>query len=169
MRIRMRMRLIIDDAMMRMQTKQLIMNAFFHKHNEQLISYKEEKHHPGGPPYDGTKYEVLEYVLVEERWRNTITNIEADPMPNINSDHYPIIVTMQLKLQASYKRTRGESITNRATRSSGNNTINSWRDMAESQWTMNTYAHGCTKVQSMLYQRVKRQNQESPCQRKRNA
>ena len=51
-------------------TEQRLMNTFFYKQEEKLITYKEDKAHLGGPPYNRSKYETLDYVLVPNRWKN---------------------------------------------------------------------------------------------------
>ena len=81
-------------------TEQRLMNTFFYKQEEKLITYKEDKAHLGGPPYNRSKYETLDYVLVPNRWKNTIKDVESDVHAEINSDHYPMKIRVQINLKA---------------------------------------------------------------------
>jgi hypothetical protein len=76
------------------------MNTFFYKQEEKLITYKEDKAHLGGPPYNRSKYETLDYVLVPNRWKNAIKDVESDVHAEINSDHYPMKIRVQINLKA---------------------------------------------------------------------
>ena len=40
----------------------VIINTHFRKPEHKLITYKENKSHPGGPPYNRTNYETLDYM-----------------------------------------------------------------------------------------------------------
>ena len=44
----------------------------------------------GDEPYDRTGYETLDYMLVPDRWNNSIKNIESDIHSGISSDHCPL-------------------------------------------------------------------------------
>ena len=46
-------------------------------------------------------YEQMDMVLVNERWRNSITNIEAKHDSGINSDHVPVKITARIRLAAN--------------------------------------------------------------------
>ena len=67
-----------------------IMNTMLQKQEMYKITYKEKKQHTGGPPFARPTYEVLDYVLSAQRWKNSIQDIESDPYPNIYTDHYPL-------------------------------------------------------------------------------
>ena len=53
----------------------VLMNTQFPKQEQLLLSYKEDKAHPGGPPYTRAKYDTLDYVLTQQRWRNACKNV----------------------------------------------------------------------------------------------
>eukprot|EP00969_Alexandrium_andersonii_P141093 6239207-Alexandrium_andersonii.AAC.1 len=69
----------------------VLANTFFPKRDEHLAKYLENKAHAGGPPYDRTNYEVLDYVVVPRRWGNAIKDVTADPRHGVGTDHYPLI------------------------------------------------------------------------------
>ena len=83
-------------------------NTLFPKPACKLVTYREIgiQH---GPPWirkdaeadfgKRYRYECLDYILVPQRWRNAIQNLESDVMANINTDHYPLICTIRLKLK----------------------------------------------------------------------
>ena len=64
------------------------------------------KSHPGGPPYDRHHYETLDYIIVPDRWKNTVENVEIDMNSGINSYHYPLRVTICINLKAKYEKTK---------------------------------------------------------------
>lgn len=45
-------------------------------------------------------YETLDYILTKERWKNTVKNCESNAYANMASDHFPLIVTVRIKLKA---------------------------------------------------------------------
>ena len=78
----------------------IVMNTHFTKQEHKLVTYKEDKSHPGGPPYDRSKYDTLDFILVPQRWRNSIRDVENDIDSGINSDHYPLIAKVHIRLRA---------------------------------------------------------------------
>lgn len=47
----------------------------------------------------------MDYIISPNRWKNAITDVEADPEPNIYTDHFPLIAKVRVKLKAIAKRT----------------------------------------------------------------
>ena len=63
----------------------------------------ETKH---GPPWTRNNgYETLDYILVPERWKNSVQDAEVDSSGFLPTDHYPIITTIKINL--SRKTTNG--------------------------------------------------------------
>lgn len=77
------------------------MNTFFHKAEDKKATYKEKKNHAGDPPWKRGTYEVLDYFLTPNRWKNIVTNIESDTQANITSDHFPIWAQINIRLKAA--------------------------------------------------------------------
>ena len=78
------------------------MNTMFCKKEESLATYQENKSHMGGPPYKRPTHEVLDYVLTPKRWRNAIKYIYSDVSADINSDHYPLVAVIKVRLITKY-------------------------------------------------------------------
>ena len=73
---------------------------FFEKPDEKLYTFKNTIN-TVGEPYTRDRYETLDYILVPERWKNSIKNVEADKDTPIYSDHIALIATTQIKLKAN--------------------------------------------------------------------
>ena len=74
------------------------MHTTFQKVDTKLIAHR----HIGtiiGPPYARGRYEVIDYVLIGDRWNNGISDIETDIYANIATDHYPQIIKARFKLK----------------------------------------------------------------------
>ena len=83
----------------------------FEKEDKQLTTYRA----PGisGPPYKRIewkeyRYETLDCILTNGRWRNSVVDIENDAGAEIDSDHYPLVMTVQIKLKDIHKQEREE-------------------------------------------------------------
>lgn len=50
------------------------------------------------------KFEQPDYILTPTRWRNSVTNVEADHYANIQTDHYPVVADIRLELEAINKK-----------------------------------------------------------------
>ncbi|MFM7988137.1 MAG: hypothetical protein ACKPKO_53375, partial [Candidatus Fonsibacter sp.] len=61
----------------------ILVKTFFPKQDKFLATYRDDKRHTGGPPHNRSKYETLDYVLVEKRCWNSVQDAEAEP------DGYP--------------------------------------------------------------------------------
>ena len=57
----------------------------------------------------------IDYILVEERWRDTITNSETHTTANIHSDHYPFVSSTRIKLKSIKKEANQGQYTKNAT------------------------------------------------------
>ncbi len=78
------------------------MNTYFRKPEQPIITYKDNKAHPGGPPYTRECFEMIDYVIIPNRWKNSIKHVESDIHANINTDHFPIKVKIIIDLKAKY-------------------------------------------------------------------
>ena len=70
------------------------------KTDEKLITYQAPSDTPREPPFCRPRYETLDYILTPQRWKNTVLDCESDIKANINSDHFPLVAKIQLKLKA---------------------------------------------------------------------
>ena len=74
-----------------------MMNTFFDKPDCKLLTYEE----PGtkGPPYNRYRYETLDYILTSNRWKNIVTDCEADIDADVDTRHKPVWATIRIKFK----------------------------------------------------------------------
>jgi exonuclease III len=88
----------------------LAMNTMFEKEEKKKVTFKQDKGHAGGPPWKRGTYEMLDYVTTSRRWRNAVVNVETDVHANVDTDHFPLVVDLQVRLNAQEKRKQEERI-----------------------------------------------------------
>ena len=74
----------------------------YRKTNDKIATYrkKKEKPEPGEIEiFSAETHEQLDYIMTNQRWKNSITNAESDTKANINSDHFPVVATISFKLR----------------------------------------------------------------------
>ena len=79
-----------------------LMNTCFRKQNNKLATYRKVGAHRD-EAMNRTCFEQIDYVATTNRWKNAVVDVEADTTANINSDHYPIVATLRIKLKALHK------------------------------------------------------------------
>ncbi|MFM7983941.1 MAG: hypothetical protein ACKPKO_31915, partial [Candidatus Fonsibacter sp.] len=89
---------------MLVETDHIAINTMFEKDGSNKATFKQDRQHPGGPPWVRGKYEVLDYATINRIWRNATRNAETDVQANVSSDHYPLMVELQVRLNAQEKR-----------------------------------------------------------------
>ena len=67
-------------------TDMKVANTFYQKSNKFKSTYQKKDNTEGGPPWNTDRYCELDHCLVKKQWMNTITNVQADPYTNINTD-----------------------------------------------------------------------------------
>lgn len=45
-------------------------------------------------------HQQIDFIATQTRWKNSVKNAESDTQANINSDHYPVLAKIQIKLRA---------------------------------------------------------------------
>ena len=85
-----------------------LMNIMFQKGDQKLITHKHSRA-TLGPPWTRGDYEMIDYIIVANRWNNSVLDVEADIAANIESDHGPIRGNMRVTLK---RHTIGEQDTN---------------------------------------------------------
>ena len=81
------------------------MNTQFRKTEDKKATYRR----PGVDKTAAVRrptHEQLDYILTTNRWKNTVKNAEADNKANIDTDHAPVIATIQIKLKGTKKNTK---------------------------------------------------------------
>ena len=70
--------------------EQVIMNTWFQHHQRHLYTWKS--------PGDGVRNQI-DYITMNKRFRNAITQVKGYPGADCGSDHVPIVATMKVKLR----------------------------------------------------------------------
>ena len=81
------------------ENKLVIMNTFFKQHPRRLYTWKS--------PGDGYRNQI-DYLMINERYKNSIKNAYTYPGADINSDHILLVMKMKLKLKIPHKNNRQE-------------------------------------------------------------
>ena len=97
----------VEDNRSRLQehliiTNSTLANTLFPKQPQNLITYRLDKTIGNAPPYNTKRYSTIDYFLTHKQWRNSIRNIYSDMQAGIDTDHFPLIMTVRIKLKAEY-------------------------------------------------------------------
>ena len=76
----------------------IIVNTQFAKPQQKLITWKTISTREGDE-MDRGSYDQIDFVLTPHRWRNGVKDAESHPEANIDSDHFPVVITNQFKYQ----------------------------------------------------------------------
>ncbi len=55
-------------------------------------------------PWNEERFAMLDYCLIQNRWRNIVKDVEAKPRWYISSDHAIVKVKLRVKLSRKYQR-----------------------------------------------------------------
>ena len=78
-------------------TNKVVSNTFFPKPDKGKATYKEMNLPVKDAPFTPARYAELDQCLVPQKWKNAITNVEAENKEYFNSDHFPLIVECKIK------------------------------------------------------------------------
>ena len=95
------------------------MNTVFKKQNQKLFTYTEDKGGKKEPPFvrfTGSleernkeyRFETLDYMCIQHRWRNGCMNVENDLSCKLATDHVPLVSDFRFKLKKLIKKGKGE-------------------------------------------------------------
>ena len=79
-----------------LSTNSTIMNTQFQKRDNQLATHRMPTNTI--PPFTRPNYEMIDYWLTSNRWKNCVTNAETEHNANLTTDHLPMTVTIRNKL-----------------------------------------------------------------------
>ena len=85
----------------------ILCNTYFKKQNTKLATFREVGTTLEEPVTRG-KYEQLNFIITQRRWKNMVTNCESDMKANIDTDHYPVTATYRIKLKAVSKAKKNQ-------------------------------------------------------------
>ena len=101
----------VEDNRTRLQehlicTKSTLANTLFPKTPQNLVTYRMDKTIGNTPPYNTKRYATIDYFLTHKKNRNSIRDVHSDILAGLDTDHFPLIMTIRIKLKAEYgKRT----------------------------------------------------------------
>ena len=78
-------------------TQSTLMNTQFQKTDDKLATHRMPTYQT--TPFERPHYEMIDYWITANRWKNTISNIETEPKANITTDHLPMKASMKIKLK----------------------------------------------------------------------
>ncbi len=88
-----------------------VMNTYFEKSKEHQVTQKARSGEESfQPPWETDRYTQMDYVLVNKRWKNTITDVESRPRAYFNSDHCIVIAKIRVKLTKNGQKNNMEEI-----------------------------------------------------------
>ena len=77
-----------------------VANTYYQKPDKLKGTYQRKDSISGGPPWNTDRYCELDHCMVKKQWMNSITDIQADPYTNINTDHKALEIKVRQKLKA---------------------------------------------------------------------
>ena len=77
-----------------------VASTYYQKPDKLKVTYQREDNVDGGPPWNTDRYCELDHCLVRKHWMNSITNVQADPHTNINTDRKVLGMKIIQKLKA---------------------------------------------------------------------
>ena len=82
----------------------VVTNTWFEKPMSKLITYRNPTSHTFEPPYNTNKFGQLDFILVNQRWRNSFHNVESSLPQAITSDHKILMAQMKTRLAKPRKK-----------------------------------------------------------------
>ena len=58
-----------------------------------------------GPPWNLSRYDTLDYILVPNRWNKSCHKIETDINANLHTNQYPMVMTSETKFKRHQNKT----------------------------------------------------------------
>ena len=87
----------------------VVKNTMYNKRMKNRCTYKNKNTgHKGGKPWNATNYGQIDYIMIENRWKNSIFEAWSAPFTGIDSDHFPVIGRIKIKLAKKEKGWRKE-------------------------------------------------------------
>ena len=79
-----------------------IRNTDFNKTPNKLATFREfTTDH--GPPWNATRYMTLDYIMVKNQYKNSVTDVTARTDIHFDSDHYILEANINVKLKGNKK------------------------------------------------------------------
>jgi endonuclease/exonuclease/phosphatase family metal-dependent hydrolase len=75
----------------------------FQKEPEHQVTFKEPVSRGFKAPWLPNNYAQIDYVLTPNKWKNTVKNVQSEPLWTFNSDHLFLSTRIKIKLKAKAK------------------------------------------------------------------
>ena len=79
----------------------LVANTLFEKEPAKLITYRNATNPSFAPPYTTDRFGQLDFILINSKWKNAITNAESTSGHSISIDHTLLLANVRIKLAAT--------------------------------------------------------------------
>ena len=76
-------------------------NTLFQKADDHLITYKSVGVKHWSPPWQLHKYAQMDYIVINNRWKNAIKNIDTSYIHTVDTDHKLLIASVKFQLKAN--------------------------------------------------------------------
>lgn len=87
----------------------LVANTWFQQPPAKQVTFKEPSTHflpSDNNSWDPAHFAQLDFCLVPQRWRNSCINVYSQPRANLDSDHFPVVLLLQVNLGARPRAAR---------------------------------------------------------------
>ena len=76
----------------------VICNTWYQKSLSKLVTYRNVAAPNFQGPYTTDRYSQLDYVLINQRWKNCIQNVETNDQHAVSTDHKLLVAEARVKL-----------------------------------------------------------------------
>ena len=121
-------------------TDMKVANTYYQKPDKLKGTYQRKDNVNGGPPWNTDRYCELDHCMVKKQWMNSITNIQADPYTNINTDRKVFEIKIRQKLKARTQPNREPTLKgimpekDGKTREEAIEEYSKFRELVEEEW-----------------------------------
>lgn len=77
-----------------------VVNTLFQKDKSKLITYRNVAAPNFHPPYTLDRYGQLDFILINRKWKNAVTNAESNLQTSVTTDHKLLVANIRTKLAA---------------------------------------------------------------------
>ena len=80
-----------------MATDSYVMNTFFKKDPSKLVTYRENQRNYT-EEWTPQQYAQIDFVIANSKVRNAVKDVYSDAITELDSDHFPVITELKIKL-----------------------------------------------------------------------
>ena len=79
----------------------VVSNTLFQKSDDHLVTYKSVGVKHWSPPWQLHKYAQMDYIVINNRWKNAIKNVDTSYIHTVDTDHKLLIASVKFQLKAN--------------------------------------------------------------------